>query len=387
MKGHIRRRGEQSWELKFDVGRDPLSGARKMAYHSFRGTKRQAEAKLAELITSVGKGGYVARSSVTVSKHVTARIDQWEALGNITPKTAERYRELATNQIAPHLGAKPVQKLAAADIEQWHATLKNFGRKDGKGGLSGLTIRHAHRLLSKALKEAARHDLVIRNVAAAEPPPKVAREEITILTDEQVRSVVTALAGTPLFPPVMIALFTGLRRGEILALRWQHVDLDNKIIAVREAMEETKVGLRFKESKSDSGQRDVALPDIVVDVLREHRRQCLQMRLALGLGKITGDTLLFSRLDGGPRSPNTFSKDWAKHAAGLGLAEITFHALRHTHASHLIGAGVDVVRISKRLGHSSPTVTLDTYAHLFARREDKSAAAINDAVAALLTAR
>ena len=172
MKGHIRRRGEQSWELKFDAGRDPIGGARKIAYHSFKGTKRQAEAKLAELITSVGKGAYIARSSVTVSEHVTARINQWEALGKITPKTAERYHELAANQIAPHLGAKAVQKLAPAHIEQWHATLKNSGRKDGRGGLSGLTIRHAHRLLSKALKEAARHDLVIRNVAAVEPPPK-----------------------------------------------------------------------------------------------------------------------------------------------------------------------------------------------------------------------
>ena len=224
-------------------------------------------------------------------------------------------------------------------------------------------------------------------MAASEPPPKVAREEITILTDDQVRGVVTALAGTPLYAPVMIALFTGLRRGEILALRWQHVDLDNKLITVREALEETKTGLRFKESKSDAGQRDVALPDIIIDALREHRRQCLQTRLALGVGKITPETLLFSQIGGDPCSPNTFSKDWAKRAAGLGLAEITFHALRHTHASHLIASGVDVVRISKRLGHSSPTVTLDTYAHLFARREDKSAAAINDAVAALLTMR
>lgn len=387
MSGHIRRRGERSWELKFDAGIDPLTGKRITRYHSFKGTKREAHAKLAELITSVGKGAYIARSAVTISEHVTTRIDRWVALGKITPKTAERYRELAANQIAPHLGAKAIQKLTPAHIEQWHAMLKTSGRKDGKGGLSGLTIRHAHRLLSKALKEAARHDLVIRNVAAAEPPPKVVREEVTILTDAQVRNVVTALSGTPLYAPVMIALFTGLRRGEILALRWRHVDLDSKTIAVREALEQTKAGLRFKTSKSDAGQRDVALPDIVVDVLREYRRQRLEERLALGLGKLTADTILFSRLDGGPRTPNTFSKDWAKCAAGIGLAEITFHALRHTHASHLIDAGVDVVRISKRLGHSAPTVTLDTYAHLFAIREDKSAAAINDAVAALLTAR
>jgi integrase len=139
--------------------------------------------------------------------------------------------------------------------------------------------------------------------------------------------------------------------------------------------------------ESIAGQRDIVLPDIVVDVLREHRRRQLEVRLALALGKITDDTLLFSRPDGAPLSPNTFSKEWAKLAASIGLAEIRFHGLRHTHASHLIDAGVDVVWISKRLRHSSPTVTLDTYAHVFARREDKSAAAINDAVAALLAGR
>jgi integrase len=323
---------------------------------------------------------------VTVGAHVLARIEQWEALGRITPKTAERYRELAANQIAPHLGAKVVQKLTPADIEQWHATLKTSGRKDRKGGLSGLTIRHAHRLLSKVLKEATRHDLVVRNVAATEPPPKVARAEVTILSPEQTRSVVTRLVDAPIYPQIIVALFTGMRRGEILALRWQQVDVDGKVITVRAALEETASGLRSKESKSDAGQRDVALPDIVVDVLREHRRKELETRIALGLGKITADALLFGRLDGAPCSPNMFSKAWAKLADRIGLAEITFHALRHTHASHLIDAGVDVVRISKRLGHSSPTVTLDTYAHLFARREDKSAAAINDAVATLLAA-
>jgi integrase len=386
MRGHIRQSGKHSFELKLDVGRD-AAGKRRTEYHTVRGSKREAQNKLAELIAAVGKGEHVKRSALTVAAHVTARIDQWEALGKISPKTAERYRELAANQIAPHLGAIAVQQLKAADIERWHATLKTSGRKDGEGGLSTLTIRHAHRLLSKVLKEAARHDLVIRNVAAAESPPKVTREEVTILTDDQVRNVVTALAGTPLYPPVMIALFTGMRRGEILALRWGHVDLDGKIIMVRASLEETQAqGLRFKEPKSDAGQRDIALPDIVVEALREHRRQQLQTRLQLGLGKITSDALLFARLDGGPCSPNTFSKDWAKRATGIGLSQITFHALRHTHASHLIDRGVDIVRISKRLGHSSPTVTLDTYAHIIARHEDKSAAAINDAVASLFQA-
>ena len=386
MRGHIRQRGANSYELKLDIGRD-AEGRRRIEYHTVRGSKRQAQQKLAELLTAVGKGAHVARSVLSVGEHVAERIGQWQALGKVTPKTAQRYGELFRNQIAPYLGGIALQHLKAADIERWHATLKTAGRKDGRGGLSALTIRHAHRLLSKTLKEAARHDLVIRNAAAGEPPPKVVRQEIVILTDEQVRAVVTSLAAAPIYPQIIIALFTAMRRGEILALRWQHVDLDGKIIRVRSALEETKAGLRFKMAKSDAGQRDIALPDIVVDVLRDFRRQQLQARLALGAGKLTDDMLLFARLNGAPLSPNSFSKAWAKLGADIGLADITFHALRHTHASHLVDAGVDVVRISKRLGHAMPSVTLNVYSHLFARREDKSATVINDAVVALLSAR
>jgi integrase len=386
MGGHIRRRGERSWELKFDCGRDPVTGERITQYHSFKGSKREAQQKLAELIAAVGKGAYVARSSINVDEHITQRIDQWEALGKISPKTAERYRELHANQIVPHIGTVPLQQLKSANVERWHAILKTSGRKDGNGGLSALTIRHAHRLLSKALKEAARHDLVVRNVAAAEPPPKVEREEVTVLTGDQVRSVIARLRDHPVYPKAIIALFTGMRRGEILALRWRHVDLDAKIMMVREAIEETKAGLRVKEPKSKAGRRDIALPDFLIDLLREYRRQQQERSFAFGLGKVTDDALLFARLDGSPQLPHALSKEWAAAAASIGLSEIRFHAARHTHASHLIDAGIDVVKISKRLGHASPTITLDVYAHLFARREDKSAAAINEAVEALLSA-
>jgi integrase len=177
-----------------------------------------------------------------------------------------------------------------------------------------------------------------------------------------------------------------MRRGEILALRWRTIDLDGKVLVVREAIEETKEGRRFKEPKSKAGTRDIALPDIVVNTLRDHRRRQIELRLALGLGKTVDDDLLFSRPDGTPSSPHALSKEWSAAAAEIGLSGITFHALRHTHASHLIDAGIDVVKISKRLGHGSPVTTLGVYAHRFNRRDDKSAAAINAAVAALFTA-
>jgi integrase len=342
--------------------------------------------KLAELIASVGKGSYVDRSPLTVAQHVTARIEQWESLGKITPKTAERYRELLANQIVPHLGAKVVQKLKSADIERWHATLLTNGRKDGKGGISARTVRHAHRLLSKALKEGVRHEIVVRNVAAAEQPPKVEDEEVTVLNNEQVKLVVNRLRGRAMYAKAILTLFTGLRRGELLALRWNRVDLDStdKHIKISETLEETKTGgVRFKTPKTKNSVRDVSMPDIVVEALREHRRQQLEMRLALGLGRLPDDALVFPKLDGSPQSPRAFSKEWSDVAASIALPEITFHALRHTHASHLIDAGIDVVKISRRLGHASPTITLKVYAHLF-RKDDKSSAAINQAVESLL---
>lgn len=386
MKGHIRRRGEHSWELKFDIGRDEKTGKRITQFHSFKGTKKEAEQKLRELLGSFDKGSYVARSNLTVGEHVASRIAQWEALQKISPKTAERYYELLNNQIIPHVGQTPLQKLKPADIEAWHATLKTSGRRIGKGGLATLTIRHAHRLLSKALKEGMRHDLIVRNVAASEQPPKVERKEVVVLDRDQVKLLVERLRGHAMYPIVIVALFTGMRRGELLALKWHRVDLDSKHITVCEAVEETqRGGIRFKTPKTDSGTRDVSLPEIVVETLRDHRRQQLELRVRLGLGKLADDALVFPALDGSPQSPRAFSREWGYVAARIGLPQITWHSLRHTHASHLIDAGIDVVKISRRLGHSKPTVTLDVYGHLLDKRDDKSSAAINAAVASLFT--
>src|SRR5262249_751276 len=157
---------------------------------------------------------------------------------------------------------------------------------------------------------------------------------------------------------VIVALFTGMRRGELLALRWHRIDFDRQLMHIREALEETKQhGLRFKKTKSKIS-RTITLPDIVVAALREHYRQQLEIRFALGLGKLSDDALVFPALEhDGPQSPRQFSGDWAETAAQFGMPEITLHALRHTHASQLIDAGVDVVTISKRLGHASPNIT------------------------------
>jgi integrase len=385
MTGNITRRGLHSWRLKFEAGeRDAATGKRRTRYVTVRGTKKDAQRELIRLVAEVETGVAVDPSKVTVADYLRARITQWEAAEEISAKSAERYRELIENQIVPYLGSKQLQKLRPLDIENWHTALRTSGRKDGKGGISARTIGHAHRVLSKALRQAARHALVAKNVAAEEGAPKVEVAEVVILTEDRIAELLAKLACRAIYARVIVTLFTGVRRGELLALRWSNTDLDAKIMRIREALEETKAhGIRFKRAKTKSGRRDITLPDIVIDTLREHRRLQLEQRIALGLGKLPDDALVFADLDGNPRSPRAFSGDWAEVAESIGMADITLHALRHTHASQLIDAGVDVVTISKRLGHASPNITLQIYAHLFRKRDDKAAEAINMALAGL----
>lgn len=178
----------------------------------------------------------------------------------------------------------------------------------------------------------------------------------------------------------MVALLTGMRLGEVLALRWSRIDLDGKRLSVREALEPAKGGVGFKAPKTKAGRRDISLPDILVGALREYRREQLELRMQLGLGRLQDDALLFSRLDGSPLNPSNVSSDWGAFALRIGMPEITFHGLRHTHASQLIASGVDIVTIAKRLGHAKPSVTLAIYAHMFTSDDSKAAAAINAAL-------
>jgi integrase len=369
MKGHIRERSPGHWAIVIDVP-DPATGQRRRKWHSFKGTKREAQTKKAELIAALSQGSYVERSKITVADFVRGRIDQWEAAGDISARTAQRYRQLAKNQIAPSIGTKTVQKLSRLDVEGWHKILRN-------GGCTARTIGHAHRVLGKALQDAERDGLVVKNVCRVQKAPKVPETEMVIVRD--VPAFVTALRSSERFyVSAMVALFTGMRLSEVLALRWNCVDLGGKVIRVRQALEQTTAhGVRFKAPKSRAGKRDITLPDILVDALREHRKAALELRMQLGAGKLPEHALLFSDVDGAPLPPNATSSRFGEFADSIGMPEITFHSLRHTHASQLIDAGVDIVTISKRLGHAKPDVTLRIYAHLFRNDDSKAAAAIN----------
>jgi integrase len=216
-------------------------------------------------------------------------------------------------------------------------------------------IGHAHRVLSKALKSAAKNELVTRNVAKEEAPPKVVDTDMVILHD--VPSLVVKLPRTRrLHVPAMVALFTGMRLGEVLALRRNRIDLGAKIAQVREALEQTKThGVRFKPPKSRAGRRDITLPDVLVDVLREHLKGQLELWMRLGAGRPPENALLFAGINGEPPSPNAVSAAWADFAESIGMPEVTFHALRHNAESRIMPSNLIVVLVQRTSveGHSA----------------------------------
>ena len=317
-------------------------------------------------LASADEGTLPDPTRMTVAEYVQAWLNSAHGL---SPKTLERYLELAERQIIPHLGATKLQKLNPEAVRQWHGTL--LGQ-----ALSPRTVGHAHRLLRLVLGCAVKNGTLTRNVAAVHAPPKVEDREIEILTALQIADVLAKLDGHVLFPIVSLAIGTGMRRGELLGLQWGDVDLEGATLSVARSVEETRAGLRVKPPKTKRGRRNITLPADTVGMLRAHKVTLLELRLVLGLGNITPETWVFSTAGGKLLSPDNLSRDWRRVCNAKKLPRVSFHALRHTHASVLIRKGVDILTISRRLGHYKPSVTLDIYGHLMRGADAAAAKAI-----------
>ncbi|MGB7458427.1 MAG: site-specific integrase, partial [Pseudolabrys sp.] len=223
-------RGAGSFEIKFDVGFDPATGKRKTRYVSFKGNKRDAELELARLVSEHKAGLSIDPSKVTVAEFLE-RWDRDHAALNCTPKTLERYRQIIKNQIKPNLGAVVIQKLRPAQLAELYSKLQT-------GGLAPCTVGHCHRLLHRALGHAATWGIIQANVAASVKPPRVDQaEEIPILEEDQIERVLRHLEGRTMRPIVAVALASGARRGELLALRLKDFKADAGTLRIERSLE------------------------------------------------------------------------------------------------------------------------------------------------------
>lgn len=265
MSGHIRRRGERSWELKFDLGIDLLTGKRLTKYRAFKGTKQETKAELIRLLDLGRRGDYLDPSKTTLGEFLDRWERDWAAI-NVGGKTLDRYKEMIRLHVRPHIGAVPIQKLQPVHLAEVYAKLLREGRIKSRGenysgaGLSPRTVGHVHRVIHKALRIAVEWGVIQRNAAEVAKPPKVPGVELEILAEDKANDLLRKLKGHFLYHLAMLALATGMRRGELLALRWRDVDLDGGKLRVEQSIEQTKAGLRFKSPKTKHGRRSISLP-------------------------------------------------------------------------------------------------------------------------------
>ena len=374
-QGHIRQQGKGSWELKFDLDRDPLTGKRITKYATFRGTKREAKDELTRLLAHRNEGSYVDPTKMTVGAYLhhwlTADIDR-----RVAARTAARHRGIVEKNIIPRLGHVPMRKLTGVHIEAFEAELQREGwvksrrqpkkvedaepAPTEKRGLSAQTVQHVHRTLSQALSHAVRLGVLLKNPAAQVKPPRPEQREIRILSKDEIYLLLRAAEGTALYMPVLVAVTTGLRRGELLGLRWSDLDLKAGTVTVNQSLERIKGKVTFKAPKTKTSRRSVTLPAVTVQALQEYRGAQAEERLKLGLGRDPRG-LVFTRADAESLDADSLTKAFGRLVATTKVTPITFHGLRHTHISHLLMDGVHVKVVSERAGHANVNITLSVY--------------------------
>jgi integrase len=282
----------------------------------------------------------------------------------VEPATTKHYSE-CMNRLMPTVGTVKLQELAALDLDRAYAALLELGR-------SARTVRASHVAIKKMLAEALRLGTVGRNVAADARPPraKAARaKQFETWTQAEMIRFLEAVDEHQDAALWQVTAWTGLRRGELVALQWADVDLDESKIAISRSVGKGLDGLHDKRPKSDAGRRTVELDEPLVAVLRAHKKEQLERRLAIGPGW-RDHGLVFCEVDGFPIHPDRLSKRWSdlvrRHASAVKVPTIRFHDLRHSHATQLLEAQVRADVVTERLGHASVAFTLQTYAHRYA---------------------
>jgi integrase len=331
-------------------------------------TRREAEQARAELVTKVNKGTYVMPTRLTVAEYLR----EWLAAAKIDLRasTIPGYENAVEKHLIPGLGATLLQTLGPHQITAFYAGLLESGRCDGSGGLSPRSVRIVHAILHRALSDAVEAQLLERNPAARARPPKAktaeesARKARRFWSAEEAQTFLRSLHDHPLRAALHLAVSTGLRRGELLALRWRDLALDDARLEVVQTLTAPRGRLVFGEPKTRFARRSVDLDGETVAVLREHRKRQLEERLRFGPAYLESD-LLFRQPGGSPVHPHQFTVIFKRAVKAAGLPPLRFHDVRHSHVALLARAGVPAKVIQERVGHHSAGFTLDNYGGTF----------------------
>ena len=345
----------QSWQIIVPAGTDPITGKKRQKTETVKGTKREAEQRLAEMLHEINMDTYVSPSKETVAEFLGSWLND-HAATHLRISSFQTYRFRMETYIIPALGRHRVQELSPRQIGAFESELI-------RGGLGAQTVVHCHRLLSQALKWGVRMGSLKRNVADLVDPPRVQRKEPMCLDWNGVRALVGAASASPFFPLYLLAILTGLRRGELLGLRWKDADLESSTLTVTQSLVRLEKSQTVMNPTKSGKIRTVDLPMEATGALRR-LRDTKEAELSETGQTLRPESLVFSNPDGTPWNPQSVTSIFRRIANRAGYKELRFHDLRHTHASLLVAEGVHLKVISERLGHANIRTTGDLYAHI-----------------------
>lgn len=356
MRGHIVKRYKNSYTIVLSLGVDPSTGKRKQQWISVKGTKKDAERKLADLLHQLDNGTFIKPSKTTLAEFLERWLRDY-AKPNLSPRGFERYAGIIRKHITPDMGSLMLTQLRPEHLQKHYtASLNN--------GLSARTVRYHHAVIHKALQMAVKWGLVSRNVADGVDVPRARHPEMQTWDENDVTRFLEAAKDSPYYALFYTALYTGMRRSELLGLKWGDVDFILSQVYINRSLHHLKDGSYvFTQPKSAKSRRTIALPPSAFLVLKDHHKKQKLERAVLGI-PLTDDNLVFSQFNGKPLRPNTITRAWAMLVARAGLKVIRLHDARHTHASLMLKQGIHPKIVQERLGHTSIQITLDTYSHV-----------------------
>lgn len=369
MKGTIVKRGE-NYSIVIYLGKDKL-GKKKQKWFSGYKSRKEAEKALPRLIVKIEDGELLEHNNITLEKYLNDWLENREKIDKLSPTTIDGYKNIIINHLVPELGNFKLQNIKAYNLQKY------FDIKSQT--LSATTLNNHLKLLSSAFIHAVDMDLIEKNPVIKVKIPKQKKIEIKPYDLEQSRELLTKIQENKfLAMPVTLALLLGLRRGECLGLRWSDIDIENKTIKIRQNLEYVSGKYYFKEPKTINSIRDIAIPDILVDYLKEHKKWQNEMKLRSGGYWDNENNLVCTKLKNGDKvKPNYLSDEFRRFLIKNNLPVIRFHDLRHTNATLMLAAGISSKVAQTRLGHSNISITLDLYSHVLKSIDYEASTKIN----------
>ena len=387
-EGSIRHRKDGRWEARITIGRNE-NGSQKMKYFYGKSRKEVAE-KLEAYNNDTRKGIYIEPNKYTLS----GWIDEWYktyVVNRVKPTTQANYHNITNMYIKPYLGQIKLRDLRSAHVQEFYNKLSVGGRTNGdksKGFRFG-SIHCIHRVLRTLLQAAYLNDLIPKNPVSNKRvtlPQKEQDAKINVLTPEEQKKIESLCVGTRFGTAIMLDLYTGLRRGELLALTWDDVDFENRTLTVNKQLNrlknfnpnsETKTSLTISDYTKTSVERKISLSSEIMKMLENYKESELKNKEAFG-GVYSDHNLIFCYENGEPLDINVLPRFFKKLLKKAEIKDTKFHTIRHTFATRALEAKIPVKVVSQILGHANIGVTLDTYSHVLSELQDEAMQTITD---------